>query len=269
MKPIIETISFVCVVYKHPIDMVQRMVNSIDSVMQYCPFFDYEIIILENSAELISDSKIKRLELVSSKVKVFVVPGNLGYCGGNNFAIERTKNDYIIIINPDIVIENSLSIDWLVGTSKLHNCISGKLIGTPEWYTYTSSFPTDRKYKPNELPFFYDQPTLIKSGNWKVFKYIDGCFFCFSKKLWTDIGGFDENIFPGYFGENTFCFKSYLKGYGINNCNIDGLFSHDNYDSNSKQSSNNVMTWSKFGREYFYENYALSNWEKFIQYLNI
>lgn len=261
----LETISFVSVVYKHSKAMIQRLVDSIDNVMQYCPFFEYEIIIFENEA---SDGNHLEYEKLSDSVKSYRSPNNLGYCGGNNAAIEYSEGDYIIVVNPDIIFTESLCIDWLVGTSKMHNCISGRLIGTEKWYTYASSFPTDKKYDPKDLPFFYDQPTLTKSGNWKSFRYVDGCLFCIPKQVLYDIGGFDEDLFPGYFGENSLCFQAFLKDVSIKDCNIEKFFKHAG-GVRSPKDMEQIKVWSKEARSVFYEKYALPNWDKFLEYLRL
>ncbi len=268
----LETVSFVCTLYNHSEEMVQRLIDSIDNILQYCPFFDYEIILWENGASYSKStneySNIYKFNNMSKSVNTYATSENLGYCGGNNKAIEHAKGDYIIITNPDIIFTESLCIDWLVGTSKMHNCISGRLIGTEKWYTYASSFPTDKKYDPKELPFFYDQPTLTKPGNWKSFKYIDGCLFCIPKTVWKEIGGFDEDLFPGYFGENSLCFQAFLKGFQIKECNIEKLFKHSGI-VRSPMEMQRIKNWSKDAREKFYEKYALPNWDKFLEYLKL
>ena len=262
---ILETVSFICTVYEHPTDLIKRVIDSIDNVMQYCPFFDYEIIIWANGD---NSHEYLEYEKLSDSVKVYSDHKNFGYCGGNNRAVRYSKGGYLIITNPDIIFTESLCIDWLVGTSKMHNCISGRLIGTESWYTYAASFPTDQKYEPDNLPFFYDQPTLSMPGKWKAFKYIDGCLFCIPRSLWDDIGGFDENVFPGYFGENILCYKAFSKGYTIKECNIEKMFKHAGGVKSPIQMKK-VKTWSKEGREYFYQEYALKDWDNFIKYLNL
>ena len=147
----------------------------------------------------------------------------------------------------------------------MSNSISGKLVGTTSWYTYSSSFPTDKKYEPTELPFYYNESTLEKPGKWKIMKYIDGCFFGISRKNFDIIGGFDEEIFPGYFAENVLCFKAYLNDIPIKDCNLEELYKHEDSKTISRQEL--VKKWSKSGRELFYSKYALPNYDKFLEYL--
>ena len=260
MTEILHTVDFISVTYNHPSKMVQEMVDSIRTVMQYCPHLEYKIIIQDNS-----DTKKEKINVIERCDNVNFSSTNLGYCGGNNTAIEHSSAEYIVIVNPDIKINNSLCVDWMIGTAKLYDCIVGRLVGTNKWYTYSSSFPTDKKYDPKQLPFFYDQPTLPKPGNWRPFKYIDGSLMCFNKKIWKDIGGFDEDIFPGYFGENTFVFNAFLKGYKIRDARIEKYYDHTSVHKHQKMDQ--IKIWSQQGRELFYEKYALINWAKFLEYL--
>jgi GT2 family glycosyltransferase len=256
----VSNISFVSVLYNHSESLVQRCVDSIHNVMQYCPYFKYDIILVNNL-------NTKKYNLIGSHTLIEQL-NNTGYCGGNNLGIKNSKSEYIIILNPDIKLLNSLCIDWLISNCKINNSISGRLVGANDWYTYASSFPTDKKYE--ELPFYFNEPTLIKDGNWKSFKYIDGCLMAFAKSIWEDIGGFDETIFPGYFGENTFAFKSYLKynKFILSNVKIDSTYIHSDNDSTFNNITD-IIKWTKDSRNLFYTTYALTNWDKFINYLNL
>ena len=260
-----ETVSFICTVYNHSLELVQRMIDSVDQAMLYRKEFKYDFIIVDNSEEA---GLYGTLHSHTDNIINVRSNTNSGYCGGNNLGIKNSQSVYIIIINPDIIIDNSLCIDWMVGTSKLNNSITGWLVGTNEWYTYAATFPTASKYEPNALPFYPNEPTLDKPGAWKSFRYIDGSFMCFPRNLAVDIEGFDEDIFPGYFGENAFCFKAYLAGYKIENVHTKSLYTHRHGQRTPTQDAE-IYAWSKTGRQLFYEKYALPNWDQFIKYMNL
>jgi len=258
-----ETVSFICTVFNHKLDLVQRMIDSVDQAMMYRPEFNYDFIIIDNG-----DVKGTYVKLHSeTSLHIFDNDTNSGYCGGNNIGIRQSNAQFIFIINPDIIIDNSLCIDWMVGASKLNDSVTGWLIGTSEWYTYASSFPTQSKYESKNLPYYPNEPTLNKPGAWKSFTYIDGSFMCFPRNLAVDISGFDEDIFPGYFGENAFCFKAFLAGYHVENVHVKGLYIHKHGNRQPSEEAK-IHMWSETGRQIFYEKYALPNWDKFIEYLN-
>jgi len=261
-----ETVSFICTVFNHSPELVQRMINSVNKAMLYRLEFNYDFLIINNGEQ--DYTSLKTIDGDTRGLLTIVDTGsNLGYCGGNNIGISKSNAEFIFIINPDIIITNSLCIDWMVGSSKLNHSVSGWMIGTNEWYTYASTFPTASKYEPDLLPFYPTEPTLEKTGRWKAFRYIDGSFMCFPRALAIDIDGFDEDIFPGYFGENVFCFKAFLAGYKIDNVPCKDFYEHKHGKRTSEYESQ-IHTWSKLGRQLFYEKYALRNWDKFIEYLN-
>jgi len=259
-----ETVSFICVVYNHSLELVQRMIDSVDCAMLYRKEFKYDFIIVDNSEEA---GLYCTLRSHTDNIRNVRSDTNSGYCGGNNLGIRHSESTYIIIINPDIIIENSLCIDWMVGSAKLNNSIAGWMIGTNEWYTYSATFPTEVKYESSQLPFYPTEPTLNKPGRWKSFRYIDGSLMCFPRNLALDIGGFDEAIFPGYFGENAFCFEAFLAGYEMTNSHTKNMYAHRHGQRSSDEEAK-IYAWSKIGRELFYAKYALPNWDKFIEYMN-
>lgn len=255
-----ETISFVSVLYEHPYETVKNMIDSIHTYMQYCPYFDYDIILVDNSEK----NKFENRDNLN--IKLVKSDYNSGYCGGNNIGIGYSNKDYIIVINPDIVITNSLAFDWLIGYTKLYNGIVGKYVGNKDWYVYGATFPTDKQYERGTLPFYFSQPTLNLPGNWKKIPYIEGSLMSFKRSLWKNINYFDESCFPGYFGEAIFQFKSFLSSNtSLIDCPITDFYIHQQNHSNFV--TKNIEQWSKDSREYFYYTYAIPNWDKFLEYL--
>lgn len=252
-----KTLSFICTSFENKDDQIQEMVDSVNNVMQYCPYFDYHITVVDNSISLKTNN--------FDNTTIIQPTENLGYCSGNNLAIDSSTGDIIIIINPDVILKDSLCIDWMVGTiGHYKKCITGTMIGSANWYTYPASFPTDKQYDVKDIPFYFDEPTHTKPGNWKAMKYIDGCLMAFPRHLF-EVSSFDGDIFPGYFGETAFAFSAYLNGYSIKDCAIKGLYDHkSNHDDNRKR---NIREWTKEGRDIFYTKYAIPNWEMFNKYL--
>lgn len=259
-------VSFVVVTY----DKLDKLDEVIKGIGDNCPY-EYEIILVDNGDKGLQDylkipekhmNKNGLYEWEKSNIKVLGYTSNLGYSGGNNAGIEfsNSKHDYFVIVNPDLIIKDENCIKRLIQYAG-KDCISGKLVGTNDWYTYPASFPT---YKiAGEIPFFYDTPTHNMPG-WMPMPYIDGSLMCFSRKIYEDTGGFDTNLPEKvYFDEAPLLFKAFLKGYQIRDARIDGFFDHKHTDYDI----GNVANWTKNNRQYFYEEYALKNWSLFLSYL--
>ena len=63
---------------------------------------DYEIIVVDNGS---SDSGIDEVEKIEH-VKLIKSEKNLGFSGGNNLGLKKAQGDYILILNPDVIIES-------------------------------------------------------------------------------------------------------------------------------------------------------------------
>lgn len=243
-------ISFIITVY----DKIEKLPEVIQSIKDNCPY-RYEIILVDNG-----DNGLHQY-YKQPNVKVLDYTSNLGYSGGNNAGMEFAKGDYYIIVNPDMIIKDKRCIKQLVKYSG-QTSISGKLVGTRDWYTYPASFPTYRV--AGEIPFFYNQPTHDMPG-WKPMPYIDGSLICIPKNIFEETGGFDTGL-PElvYFDEAPLLFRAYLKGFKIVDAKIDPYIDHQHTD----YATENVVKWTKANRQYFYETYALPNWNKFLKYLS-
>ena len=61
---------------------------------------DYEIIIVDNGSSDPSIDELKSFE----RVKLIKSAKNLGFSGGNNLGLKKAQGDYILILNPDVMI---------------------------------------------------------------------------------------------------------------------------------------------------------------------
>ena len=100
-----QNLSIVIVTYKSEA-VLYDCINSIGN--------DIEIIVVENSNNI----KFKEnLEKKYSNVSCIISMKNLGMGAGNNVGIKKVNNDFVLILNPDVILENS-TIDELVSVSK-------------------------------------------------------------------------------------------------------------------------------------------------------
>ena len=79
----------------------QLLLNCVDSLKK-STYTNLEIIVVDNISSDGSQTKCKEkfpnIRLIQNKK-------NLGYCGGNNIGIKEAKGEYIVILNPDTIIE--------------------------------------------------------------------------------------------------------------------------------------------------------------------
>ena len=81
------------------------LLQCIESIFK-SDYGDYEIIVIDNASKDNSHKKCKEkfphIVLIENKE-------NLGYCEGNNLGIKRSRGDFLVILNPDTIVDKN----WL------------------------------------------------------------------------------------------------------------------------------------------------------------
>ena len=79
---------------------------------------NYKIIIVDNNS---IDKDYIQKYIDYPQMELLFLNDNLGYCGGNNLGIEKSidMSDFLIIMNPDVVLPNSFCEDIISVTNKL------------------------------------------------------------------------------------------------------------------------------------------------------
>ena len=86
--------------------VIHRCISSIDKKI--------EIIVIDNSNNI----KFKKsIEEQYKNVKCILSPNNIGMGAGNNVGIKNIDNDFVLILNPDIVLEKN-AINEIINASK-------------------------------------------------------------------------------------------------------------------------------------------------------
>tara|TARA_B100001540_G_C15762910_1_gene622548 strand:+ start:95 stop:1135 length:1041 start_codon:yes stop_codon:yes gene_type:complete len=81
------------------------LINCVESLKK-SSYNNFEILIVDNISSDNSQTKCKEK---FPDIKLIQNEKNLGYCGGNNVGINHAKGDYIVILNPDTIVDS----DWL------------------------------------------------------------------------------------------------------------------------------------------------------------
>ena len=106
-----------------------------------CATESYKILVVDNK----SDDTDKLLNLRSDLVDVLTLEENLGYAKGNNegakYAIRKWNPQYLVFMNPDVVIKQKATIESVIRESELYGAIGGQ----PLVNTYGNNWPPDKQ----------------------------------------------------------------------------------------------------------------------------
>lgn len=70
----------------------------INSIFQVLKNIEFEILVVDNNSP---DRKVENLQQKYPNAKFYFLNENLGFSMANNYAVQKSKSKYILILNPD------------------------------------------------------------------------------------------------------------------------------------------------------------------------
>lgn len=186
--------------------------------------FSYEVFVVDNNSE---DGSVAMIKEEFSQVKLIANTENVGFAKANNQAIKQCTGDYILLLNPDMLVNYDTLIKALYWAKKNQQATvsSCRLINDKgETIKHIRRFPTlfDQLMVilkiPHFLPFVLNR-YLFSNFNYDKEARVDsvrGAFFLINKKVWQEISNqelplLDERYFI-WFEEVDFCKQVYQNG---------------------------------------------------------
>ena len=150
------------------------------------------IIVVENS----NNQKFKnKLESKYQNLKCILAESNLGMGAGNNIGIKETKTEFILILNPDVLLEKNTIDELFLASKELpdFSILAPLENSVPNYSTFNEKKSTENLKDINERR---DSPFQVKS--------VDGFAMLLNKKKLQKEAYFDENFFM-YLENNDLC----------------------------------------------------------------
>lgn len=204
-------LSIIIVHYKNK----EVLFSCLKSIERNKPRVSFEVLVVDNDEEKTIEPSLKRK---FPWVKYIKAEGNIGYGAGNNLGVKHAKGEYLFILNPDTEIISG-SIDKLLNFIQDNDKVGiaapillnqkGKvypLQGTGKLTPLSAIFGLSfiNKFFPfNPISRQYWLLDWDKRKKREV-DVIPGTAFMIRKKLFDEIGGFDEKFFL-YFEEFDLC----------------------------------------------------------------
>lgn len=266
------SVSIIYVNYKTP-----HLLNaSIDSIKTFTKKCNYEIIVVDNK----SDDNSKEIITNCHKDIVWIDAGyNSGFARGNNKGIEISRNEFVLIINSDTLLETdaiSMCLDKYITLSAEENIglLGCKILSfdkqvLPSVHSNFHGVKSLIKSNPIYIKFFSDtKPNETENKDWyntnHFAAHISGAFMLFSKKklgkkqLWLD-----EDYFL-YAEDVDWCYR--LQQHGLKSFFFsDAYILHKDAASSSDAEKKNfqiiisrwLFVFKAYGLFYFYGYIAL------------
>ena len=162
---------------------------------------NFKTIIVDNS----NCEKTHNLVKDSNNIRFIQTKNNLGYGRANNLGVSLATTQFVLILNPDIVVDD-LAIRALYAKTTEYNNIG---ILAPSLYSQnnerrtngSNSYLKKKAFKRRKyLNHFADGDTC--------YDYVIGCAIFIKRDFFNEIGGFDKDFFM-YFEDNEICDRVY------------------------------------------------------------
>lgn len=181
------------------------------SILENTEGFDYEIIIADD----VSTDATKEIDKFVSGLVIARNESNQGFLKNCNNAAKKARGEYIFFLNNDTTVQK----DWLpslirlLESDKSIGMVGSKLIypdgrlqeaGGIIW-SDGSGWNYGRCDDPNKPEYNYVRDV----------DYISGAAIMLSRKLWEEIGGFDERYAPAYCEDSDLAFEVRKRGLRV------------------------------------------------------
>jgi len=201
------------------------LTDCIKSIIKHTKDISYEIIVVDNDSKDGSLERIKELEKKYPQVRLFDAKANIGFGKANNLGVKNANGEYILFLNSDTLVFDNALKESLAKAKKIPNygVYSCKLLNADKSVQASGGhFPTlgnvfawqffidDLPLLGSLIPSFH--PQLASYDRDRHMDWITGAFMLVPKKVFEEVGGFDENIFM-YTEEMELCFRLKKLGY--------------------------------------------------------
>ncbi|MBK7505053.1 MAG: glycosyltransferase family 2 protein [Bacteroidetes bacterium] len=95
--------------------------QALNSIFQSNTSFEYEVLVVDNYS---ADGSVEMLIANFPQVKVFAEKQNHGFSKGNNIAIKKSKGEFVLLLNPDTVLEED-TLEKVVEFMDKHKDVGG------------------------------------------------------------------------------------------------------------------------------------------------
>ncbi len=205
-------------------------------------FDDFEIVIADTEEVDITNS-------LKNKIVVEKLDKNYGPPGNRNRAFKRAKGEYILFLDNDTTVdENTLGnfIEYI--SSHPNDIVQLKLVRENHIMDSAGGFIDDLGY-PIELGRDEIDTNYVVEH---YILYAKGAAMGMSRKVFEELGGFDEDYFYGY-ADTDLCLRAWKKGHKVVFIPYATVihYEHGSFSKNSKERDKRLIFLLESRRLYF------------------
>ena len=182
------------------------LINCLSSVFDSDLKQPPEVIVVDNGS---NDDSVEKTRTVFPRVNVYEAGRNLGFAAANNLGASKTRGDFLLLVNTDVVLEKdsvSKMLELAEGNGRI-GIVAPQLLNndgtnqtsyeaTPTLLTECTNRSLLKRMFPKRYPG--KNQNLVEPINVET---VIGAVMLIRRKAFEDVGGFDESYF--FFFEET------------------------------------------------------------------
>lgn len=175
---------------------------------------DFKVLVIDNNS---TDGSVEVIKKHFPKIPLIVNPQNLGFTGGNNVGIKYALEhgaEYVLILNPDTVVEKNAVVSLLKEAKKYQSAITSPKIyfgkGKKIWYA-GGILDMNNVIGKHRGVDEEDHGQYNQAGETD---YATGAAMLVSSKVFNKIGLFDGRYFL-YYEDADFCIRAKQAGFKV------------------------------------------------------
>lgn len=193
----------------------EHLLRCIESLVESGSHEFCNIIVVDNDS---SDSSLNLIKKYSSIIKIHCQKENLGFAKACNHGAKLGDSEYILFLNPDVVLKKETIVETLKFYKDKENLVKLGIVGVRLYNTFgidsisCSRFPKYYHFIAQAIGLHKIFPSispLMKSGCWDKPTIVDevtGAYYFISRATFNKLSGFDEQFFV-YYEETDLCYR--------------------------------------------------------------
>lgn len=243
-------------------DMSDITEKCLESIYEKTTYKNYEVIVMNNNSEEQETFDLfKKYKELHSNFRVIDANIEFNYAVINNMAVEKSKGDYVILLNNDVEVITQDWIDLMLGyASQKHIGAVGPKLLYPDSTVQHGGVILGLGVAAHA---FVGVPgdAVVWGGRLSVpynYSAVTGACLMVSKEKWNEVGGLEEKLKVAY-NDIDFCLKLLEKGYYNVFVPMVELY---HYESKTRGSDDAPEKKARFDRE---QDFMYKKWEKRIK----
>lgn len=203
----------------------RRVCENVESIFAQKVDFPFEVIIVDNSCNPLNAEKLMTLKKFHG-VKIFINEKNLGYIRAYNLGVKHSHGEYLLILNPDIIMRDPHTLQKLVKYMEHHpeiGVLGPKQINDGDGSVAMSvrRFPKltlqiARRTFLRHLPLIRDWVAKdecrdLNYGLTQSVDWLQSSFWITPRTLWDKLGGLNPRYFI-FMSDPDYCWKCWESG---------------------------------------------------------